>query len=152
MNRRRIFSSFPRDRNQRIIYVQSKKKERKRTVGISMFSASVNKPCNSSTVVDHGMLPTYKRLDCGCSVDMVFVLVVEFGACFNGEATGTDAVAASALSLGLETLNSFFVVDSLKAEKGAEDSQIMWRVLLETVLATGIFFGLYGAADAVSFV
>ena len=27
----------------------------------------------------------------------------------------------------------------------------MWRVLLETVLATGIFFGLYGAADAVSF-
>ena len=117
-----------------------------------MFSASVNKPCNSSTVVDHGMLPTYKRLDCGCSVDMVFVLVVEFGACFNGEATGTDAVAASALSLGLETLNSFFVVDSLKAEKGAEDSQIMWRVLLETVLATGIFFGLYGAADAVSFV
>ena len=38
-----------------------------------MFSASVNKPCNSSTVVDHGMLPTYKRLDCGCSVDMVFV-------------------------------------------------------------------------------
>ncbi|CAL6351466.1 unnamed protein product [Bathycoccus prasinos] len=24
----------------------------------------------------------------------------------------------------------------------------MWRVLLETVLATGIFFGLYGAADA----
>ena len=42
-----------------------------------MFSASVNKPCNSSTVVDHGMLPTYKRLDCGCSVDMVFVLVVE---------------------------------------------------------------------------
>ena len=43
-------------------------------------------------------------------------------------------------------------MDSLKAEKGAEDSQIMWRVLLETVLATGIFFGLYGAADAVSFV
>ena len=42
-------------------------------------------------------------------------------------------------------------MDSLKAEKGAEDSQIMWRVLLETVLATGIFFGLYGAADAVSF-
>jgi hypothetical protein len=41
-----------------------------------MFSASVNKLCNSSTVVDHGMLPTYKRLDCGCSVDMVFVLVV----------------------------------------------------------------------------
>ena len=27
----------------------------------------------------------------------------------------------------------------------------MWRVLLETVLATGIFFGLYGAADAVRF-
>ena len=40
-----------------------------------MFSASVNKPCNSSTVVDHGMLPTYKRLDCGCSVDMVCSLV-----------------------------------------------------------------------------
>jgi hypothetical protein len=40
-----------------------------------MFSASVNKPCNSSTVVDHGMLPTYKRLDCGCSVDMVFVFI-----------------------------------------------------------------------------
>ena len=39
-----------------------------------MFSASVNKPCNSSTVVDHGMLPTYKRLDCGCSVDMVFLV------------------------------------------------------------------------------
>ena len=68
-----------------------------------MFSASVNKPCNSSTVVDHGMLPTYKRLDCGCSVDMVFV----FSKCFNGDGR-TDAVAASLLShLGLETLNVF---------------------------------------------
>ena len=108
MNRRRekSFSSFPTSAIESKLYKQ-KKESRKRTVGISMFSASVNKPCNSSTVVDHGMLPTYKRLDCGCSVDMVFVLVVEFGACFNGEATGTDSVAASALSLGLETLNGF---------------------------------------------
>ena len=109
MNRRRerkVFLRFPHERD-RIKKNYKKKESRKRTVGISMFSASVNKPCNSSTVVDHGMLPTYKRLDCGCSVDMVFVLVVEFGACFNGEATGTVAVAASALSLGLETLNYF---------------------------------------------
>jgi len=28
---------------------------------------------------------------------------------------------------------------------------MLLRVLLETVLATGIFFGLYGAADAVRF-
>ncbi len=41
--------------------------------------------------------------------------------------------------------------DSLREKASREDSQIMWRVLLETVLATGIFFGLYGAADAVSF-
>lgn len=61
-----------------------------------MFSASVNKPCNSSTVVDHGMLPTYKRLDCGCSVDMVFVFSVCFSECFNGDAT-EDSVAASPL-------------------------------------------------------
>jgi len=60
-------------------------RKKKRTVGISMFSASVNKPCNSSTVVDHGMLPTYKRSDCGCSVDMVFVFSVCFSECFNGE-------------------------------------------------------------------
>ena len=59
-------------------------RKKKRTVGISMFSASVNKPCNSSTVVDHGMLPTYKRSDCGCSVDMVFVFSVCFSECFNG--------------------------------------------------------------------
>ena len=52
-----------------------------------MFSASVNKPCNSSTVVDHGMLPTYKRLDCGCSVDMVFVFSRRLDTCFNGDAT-----------------------------------------------------------------
>ena len=57
-----------------------------------MFSASVNKPCNSSTVVDHGMLPTYKRLDCGCSVDMVFL--VRLCKCFNGDGR-TDSVAAS---------------------------------------------------------
>ena len=70
-----------------------------------MFSASVNKPCNSSTVVDHGMLPTYKRLDCGCSVDMVFL--VRLCKCFNGDGR-TDSVAASLLSqLGLETLNIF---------------------------------------------
>ena len=53
-----------------------------------MFSASVNKPCNSSTVVDHGMLPTYKRLDCGCSVDMVFVFISSLYKCFNGERDG----------------------------------------------------------------
>ena len=95
-----FFVSHERDR---IKKNYKKKESRKRTVGISMFSASVNKPCNSSTVVDHGMLPTYKRLDCGCSVDMVFV----FSKCFNGDGR-TDAVAASLLShLGLETLNSF---------------------------------------------
>jgi len=44
-----------------------------------MFSASVNKPCNSSTVVDHGMFPTKRRLDCGCSVDMC----CSFCACFS---------------------------------------------------------------------
>ena len=63
-----------------------------------MFSASVNKPCNSSTVVDHGMLPTYKRLDCGCSVDMVFL--VRLYKCFNAEMGRTDSVAAS-LSLAI---------------------------------------------------
>ena len=95
-----FFVSHKRDR---IKKNYKKKESRKRTVGISMFSASVNKPCNSSTVVDHGMLPTYKRLDCGCSVDMVFV----FSKCFNGDGR-TDAVAASLLShLGLETLNGF---------------------------------------------
>ena len=83
-----------------------------------MFSASVNKPCNSSTVVDHGMLPTYKRLDCGCSVDMVFV----FSKCFNGDGR-TDAVAASLLShLGLETLNNFR--DSLLGERAQKTHHI----------------------------
>jgi len=41
--------------------------------------------------------------------------------------------------------------DSLRGESEQKTHKIMWRVLLETVLATGIFFGLYGAADAVSF-
>ena len=84
-----FFVSHERDR---IKKNYKKKESRKRTVGISMFSASVNKPCNSSTVVDHGMLPTYKRLDCGCSVDMVFL--VRLYKCFNGEGR-TDSVAAS---------------------------------------------------------
>ena len=106
MNRRRerkVFLRFPHERD-RIKKNYKKKESRKRTVGISMFSASVNKPCNSSTVVDHGMLPTYKRLDCGCSVDMVFL--VRLYKCFNGDGR-TDSVAASLSQLGLETLNIF---------------------------------------------
>ena len=78
-----------------------------------MFSASVNKPCNSSTVVDHGMLPTYKRLDCGCSVDMVFL--VRLYKCFNGDGR-TDSVAASLSPIRFGN-PKYFLSDSFHGEK-----------------------------------
>ncbi len=79
-----------------------------------MFSASVNKPCNSSTVVDHGMLPTYKRLDCGCSVDMVFL--VRLYKCFNAEMGRTDSVAASLSPIRFGN-PKYFLSDSFYGEK-----------------------------------
>lgn len=57
---------------------QRKRRRRKRrTVGISTLVASANSACNSSTVVDHGMLPTYKRLaggEAGCCCSDIFFL------------------------------------------------------------------------------
>ena len=61
-----------------------------------MFSASVNKPCNSSTVVDHGMFPTKRRLDCGCSVDMCCSFCACFSSLFSKKKSETgDSIGGS---------------------------------------------------------
>ena len=43
---------------------------KKRTVWISMCTESVKRPVSSSTVVVHGMFPTYNRVD---DSDMFFL-------------------------------------------------------------------------------
>ena len=69
-------ASFGADWMRESHHRMNRRSTKTRTVGISTLVASANSACNSSTVVDHGMLPTYKRLaggdEAGCCSDIFF--------------------------------------------------------------------------------
>ena len=72
-----IKRAFCRQKKTRAPQRKRRRRRKRRTVGISTLVASANSACNSSTVVDHGMLPTYKRLaggEAGCCCSDIFFL------------------------------------------------------------------------------
>ena len=73
--------AFCRQKKTRAPQRKRRRRRKRRTVGISTLVASANSACNSSTVVDHGMLPTYKRLaggEAGCCCSDIFFLFFSF--------------------------------------------------------------------------
>ena len=180
--------AFCRQKKTRAPQRKRRRRRKRRTVGISTLVASANSACNSSTVVDHGMLPTYKRLaggEAGCCCSDIFFLSFFFRFFGNffvrnfvlffiddvgrrrknnkheSKKNKSDSLLTTHLGspyILFESLNTSLSVfikslfcPSKNHQKRSRTKILMLRVLLESVVATGTFLGLYGAADAVRF-